>query len=309
MRPTSPTPRRGCRGGSRRGSGTRRCASPGDEAFGLHLSERLPVDGFGALGFAVRSSATVGEAYARVLRFLRLMAHGPVLTLTREGPHARFRHTPPRGEPQPSRHAVEFLLTNLVTLARHAVDPAFMPERACFRHAAPADLGEHRRLLGPRLAFAAEHDELWLDAALLERPQRHAEPALAAVLDEQLASRLAALPREEVSFLDLTRNAIAAELAHGEPTLEAVAGRLHMSSRSLQRRLQQEGTSLSLVLDRLRSELAVRLLGESREAIGEVAFRLGFSDVTTFHRAFRRWTGQTPAAYRRGASAAARSAP
>ena len=72
-----------------------------------------------------------------------------------------------------------------------------------------------------------------------------------------------------------------------------------MSPRSLQRRLQQEGSSLSAVLDRLRADLAVRYLGETRESIGEVAFRLGFSDPTTFHRAFRRWTGQTPAEYRR----------
>ncbi|MFT3776218.1 MAG: AraC family transcriptional regulator [Minicystis sp.] len=276
----------------------------GDEAFGVHLSERLPVDSFGAIGFAVRSSPTLGEAYQRVIRYLRLMAQGPVLDLQIEGTMARLRHLPPAGEPAPARHAVEFLLTNLVVVARHNIDPAFTPKAARFRHPAPARLDEHRRLLGPGLRFGAGHDEVEIDESLLERPQAQAEPALSQVLDQHLSSLLAALPAED-SFLERARAAIAAELAHGEPALPAIAARLRTSPRSLQRRLQEEGTSLSSLLDRVRTDLAVRYLSESRESIAEVAFLLGFSEVSTFHRAFKRWTGQTPAAYRRDRRSAA----
>src|SRR5262245_58421573 len=141
------------------------------------------------------------------------------------------------------------------------------------------------------------------------RWQARAEPALAQLLDQQLAAQLAALPAEEASFLDRIRSALFAELDRGEPTLEAIAARLRMSPRTLQRRLREEGSSLSAVLDRLRAELALRYLGEPRTSIGEVAFRLGFSDPTTFHRAFRRWTGQTPAEYRRGHRPGSQAAP
>jgi AraC-like DNA-binding protein len=270
----------------------------GDDSFGLHLSEHLPVDGLGPIGFAVRSSATVGEAYERVVRYLRLVAHGPALELRLDGDVARLRHEPPQAAPAPARHAVEFLMGNLVFIVRHGVDAAFTPSSVHFRHAAPVRINEHHRLLGPEVRFGAEHDELVIDRAVLSRPQTQAEPALSEVLDQYLASRLVSLPVEG-SFLERARAALADELTRGEPTLESIAARMKMSPRSLQRRLQQEKSSLSSLLDRLRADLAVRYLSESRESIGEVAFLLGFSEVSTFHRAFKRWTGVTPAAYRR----------
>lgn len=268
-----------------------------DESFGLHLSERLAVDTFGALGFAVRSSATLGEAYRRAARYLRLLVHGPALSIHLEGSSAILRHEPPRG-PVPSRHAVEFFFGNLVMIARHGVDATFVPRSARFRHEAPARTDDHHRLFGPDVRFGQARDEIAMDRAALEKPQSHAEPALGEVLDRHLGALLAALP-ESASFMDRARSALAAELGRGEPSLTALAGRLRMSPRSLQRRLQQEGTSLSSLLDDLRAEMATRYLGESRESISEVAFLLGFSEVSTFHRAFKRWTGVTPAAFRR----------
>jgi AraC-like DNA-binding protein len=273
----------------------------GDDCFGLHLSETLPVDGLGPIGFAVRSSATVGDAYERVIRYLRLLAQGPVLRLSQEGAAARLWHVPPEGF-SPPRHAVEFLIANLVVLVRHGVSPDFAPRAVRFRHAAPASTAEHRRLLGPTVEFEAEQDELVIDRAVLSARQIHAEPALSEILDQHLSALAAALPPDG-SFLERARAALAAEVGRREPTLESIAGRLRMSPRSLQRRLQQEGTSLTALLDRVRQDLAVYHLGESRESIAEVAFLLGFSEVSTFHRAFKRWTGVTPAAYRRGGAA------
>ncbi|WP_437762693.1 AraC family transcriptional regulator [Sorangium sp. So ce281] len=89
-----------------------------DDSFGVRLAERLPVGSLGALGFAVRSGATVGEAYARAARYLRVVAIGPSLEIQIDGDVARLRHEPPRSSPAPSRHAVEFFLGNLVVLAR-----------------------------------------------------------------------------------------------------------------------------------------------------------------------------------------------
>jgi AraC-like DNA-binding protein len=85
--------------------------------------------------------------------------------------------------------------------------------------------------------------------------------------------------------------------------LAAIAAKLHMSARSLQRRLQSEGTSFAEVLSDMRRDMALRYLRDPRIYIGEVAFLLGFLDVTAFHRAFKRWTGSTPAEYRRSAGA------
>jgi AraC-like DNA-binding protein len=95
------------------------------------------------------------------------------------------------------------------------------------------------------------------------------------------------------------------ELRGGNPTLEHLAARLHMSPRTLHRRLGEEGTGFRRVLAQLRRELAARHLREAKLALGEVGFLLGFSEASAFHRAFRRWTGWRPAAYRRAHAAAA----
>lgn len=284
---------------------THAAALTGDECFGIHLCERLTVDGLGPLGFAVRSSATVGDAYQRISRYLRLLVQGPVLELRLDGDVARLRHRAPPTGPAPSRHAVEFLLGNMVVLSRRNVDPMLVPRAVSFRHAAPSRINPYHPLFGRNVRFQQEHDELELDRELLARPHRQAEPSLASVLDQHLTSLLASAPVDggEGSFLERVDAALAAELEQGEPSLQAVASRLHMSPRTLQRRLRQEGTSLSDRLDRTRQTLATRLLGEPTRTVGEVAFLLGFAEVSTFHRAFKRWTGLTPVAYRRGAEA------
>ena len=272
-----------------------------DECFGLHLSELLTAEGLGPLGFVVRSSATLGEAYARVGRYLRLIVLGPVVELHRNGGVARLRHVAPTSGPGPSRHAVELLLGSLVQMARRGTE-GFVPRATSFRHAPPSRLDAHHALFGRGVRFEQEHDELVLDDGMLTRPQPRAEPVLAEVLDQHIASLLAATPTER-SFLDRVSAALAAELERGEPSVAAVASRLHMSPRTLQRRLREEGTSMTDQLDRIREALATRHLSESTRSIGEVAFLLGFSEVSTFHRAFKRWTGLTPVAYRRGAEA------
>ena len=95
------------------------------------------------------------------------------------------------------------------------------------------------------------------------------------------------------------------ELPEREPGMAAVAGKLHMSPRSLQRRLHSEGTSFAELLSELRRDLALRYLRDQRIAIAEVGFLLGFLDVSAFHRAFKRWTGSTPAEYQRSIHARA----
>ena len=105
------------------------------------------------------------------------------------------------------------------------------------------------------------------------------------------------LPKGE-ALTDAVRRLLVGELCDGEPSLEQIAPRLHMSPRTLHRRLEEEGTSFRQVLAEVRRELAARHLSERRLAIGEIAFLLGFSEPSAFHRAFKRWTGHAPLAYR-----------
>lgn len=269
----------------------------GDPCFGLHLAEHADVGAFGGLGFAVRSSSTLGDGYRRAARYLRLMHTGVRLHIEEDADTVRLWIEPPGAAPPP-HHAIEFFVAVLARMGQIGLGTTFAPREAFFTHPAPAVQTEHLRLLGPRVRFGQPRSGLLLDRAQWSLPQVQAEPLLCEVLDRHLQDLTDRLPEAE-HFLERVRRCLASELQHGEPALERVAERLHMSPRTLQRRLQQEGHTLNEVLCSLRADLAVRYLSEQRESISEIAFLLGFSEVSTFHRAFKRWTGVTPAAYRR----------
>ena len=118
-----------------------------------------------------------------------------------------------------------------------------------------------------------------------------------ALAEDAVHRILDARPAE--SFLDRVRHTILEELGLGEPKLARLAQRLQMSERTLQRWLQRERTSVQALIDAARRELALHQLATSAQSIAQIAHLVGFAEVRAFHRAFKRWTGSTPAAYRR----------
>jgi AraC-like DNA-binding protein len=134
------------------------------------------------------------------------------------------------------------------------------------------------------------------DAALLDAPVAGADPALAAMLERHARDLVAGLPTTSVA--DQVRALLAKDLAGGVPEASGAAKKLGLSERSLHRKLRDERHSYQAIVDGVRRHLAERHLAERRLPITEIAFLLGFTEASSFHRAFRRWTGRTPAAYR-----------
>ena len=273
----------------------------GDLDFGLHLAEWIagcPEELFDVLAFALRSCATLGEHFRLAGRYTRLVHQGIYLMLEEEQDIARLLHGHYQEPSTPPRHPVECMLALLTLQGRRAIGEEFAPQAVCFTHTRPAQVNEQERIFRAPVHYGCPRNELVLDRALLSRPQRHAEPRLLVMLDRQLAGLLTELP-ENPSFQAGVRRFMMDELPEREPGMAAIAAKLHMSPRSLQRRLNSEGTSFAKVLFELRRDLALRYLRDQRIAIGEVGFLLGFLDVAAFQRAFKRWTGSTPAQYRR----------
>jgi len=276
----------------------------GDPDFGLHMAEwvsQSPEDHFDLLAYAVRSCATLGEHYKRMGRYVRLIHEGMFLSLEVEQDAARLMHGLVDNT-IPPRHPMECMLALAVLQGRRAVGEDFAPREVRFAHAAPAQVSEQERLFRAPVRYGCPRSELVLDHAHLSQPQRYAEPRLLEVLDRQLEELLSRLPQAR-SFPGRVRSHMANHLLDGEPTVSAVAAKLQMSSRSLQRRLKDEGTSFAMLLADLRRELALCHLQDPQNTISEVAFLLGFTEVSAFHRAFKRWTGSTPAEYQRTARA------
>jgi AraC-like DNA-binding protein len=269
-----------------------------DELFGLHLGQRASDAGaLPIVGYVVQTSPTLGEGIARALRFQRI-----VQTLNRADLHVsegdarlvvqvRSRHV------ERLRHAIDFALAYVVSFASRLTGTRFVPRRARFAYATPTALDEHRRLFGDDLAFEAPATELAFDPAALERPVLAADVQLRALVERHAEALLARVPAGD-SLSSRTRSALVAGLRSGRTTVDAVAGGLRMSPRTLQRRLREEGTSHAGLLDEVRRDLALRYVGDASLSLSEIAFLLGFADQTTFHRAFVRWTRKTPGAYR-----------
>jgi len=268
----------------------------GDQDLGLHLAERAELESVDAPFYAMRASATLGEAFARLCRYQRLIHETSRVEMVEDGAHVRLRHALAGGLAAP-RQTAEFLLAIWLRSGREVTGVAWQPAGAWFAHAAPHDAREHRRVFGDGVRFASPENALVLERRALELPCTGADPALAALLDRFARDLIARQPRGS-TFSDLVSEAVALELASGSVSAAAVARRLRTSVRTLNRLLKQEGVTYREVSESLRRQWAERKLAHGDEPIAQVAFDLGFRELSAFYRAFRRWTGLTPAQYR-----------
>ncbi len=270
----------------------------GDPGFGLSVVEHLRPDFLGSLGYAVHASATLGDGFRRLARFFRVVNQYASLELVEDSARAHLRvgvdHDVPADE---LRHPMECLVSALLVVARRTTGAPLQPLAVEFRHAAPPDVTPHLRVFGVAPRFGQPACELVLAREALATPHLGPDGALVTAAERHLRRMLEELPPTD-TLAGRVRRVLLEELRLGEPTLARVAARLRTSERTLQRRLGREGTSMQALLDELRRELSLRHLAESKESIAEISFLLGFAEVRAFHRAFKRWTGSTPAAYR-----------
>ena len=272
-------------------------ARAGDEAFGLHVAESLTPGAFHLLDYAARASATLGEGLQHFSRYHHIVIDSTSwIDVIHEPDRCRVRL---RSEGS-SRQGVEFALAAWVVAARQATGSVITPIEVRFRHRAPHDASEHRRVFGCPVHFRCAANEVVAGRQVLDLPLSQADAGLRALLDEQLGRVVASLPQSQ-SLVDRARRLIAGELAGGNAGLAPVARRLGVSARTYRRRLKEAGATHRSLVEGARRELALRYLGEGTPP-AEVAYLLGFSEASAFHRAFRRWAGTTPSEYRRSSA-------
>ncbi len=279
----------------------------GDATFGLNAVDHLGPDFAGGLGWAIHASPTFGAGLGRMALFLRLVNQYQTVRLIEDGDRVRVRlEVLHEVDPEQVRHQHECLLASVLRVGQRAAGRPLVPLAAAFRHRAPPGaLAEaYLRHFGGAPAFSQPATELVLARAALDREHLAPDPALIATTERHLRRLLEELPAVE-TFTSQVQRVLAEELRHGEPNMNKLARRMRLSERTLQRRLRQEGTSVHDLLEDLRHRLALRYLREPRESIAEISFVLGYAEVRAFHRAFKRWTGLTPGAFRERALGAA----
>jgi AraC-like DNA-binding protein len=273
----------------------------GDEAIGIHVAEaRIPGE-LDVLEYAFRASPTLGDAFGQVIRYARVMHDHITIRLVPESDGARLTGSVPPSHPV-NRHQTEFFVATWLRLARDTCNPGLTPLETTFEHPAPRRPDEHQRFFACPLRFEQPIIGLLIAKADLDRPMRGADPALAALLSRQLDKMLVSLPAAP-SVSARVRLLVKDDLPSGRASVDRVARQMAMSVRSLSRRLEAEGTSFRGLLDSVRHDLAVAHLRDPGVELAEIAFLLGYSESSAFHRAFKRRAGQTPLEFRRRALA------
>ena len=270
----------------------------GDSFMGLNLARALPPAAFGVVELSARSAPSFGAAAQRLVRYIGLLNDFEVFTLEVHGAEGAMSHRIPGVPLALGRHGNEQLLALMTRVIREILQRPWAPRRVSFVHRAPPDAGAlHAFFETKNIEFGQTHNALHFEAKTIDLPVATANPALLQMLDEQ-AHRALGTHTGPGDDLARVRERIRQELQDGPPALERVAAGLKMSARTLQRRLADLGLKFSEVVEETRRDLAQDYLARSNLALAEVAFLLGYADLATFIRAFKRWTGHTPKAYR-----------
>jgi AraC-like DNA-binding protein len=270
----------------------------GNPAFGLVAARHTLQTTFHALGYAVAASATLREAFERIVRYRRLIGELLQLRLEDDGERARYVIDVSAGGGLVPFEAVDAVAAITVRQAALLLGTRdFRPIRVSLERPAPADTAPYERALRAPVSFGQPSNFLELAREDLDRRLPAANAELARQNDEVVVRYLARLAEGDV--LAKARQAILESLPSGAPSKPQIAKRLGTSPRSLQRLLANEGTSFSELLADARLTLAKSYLEEGKLPVTEVAFVLGFADTSAFSRAFRRWTGVAPSDWAR----------
>jgi AraC-like DNA-binding protein len=265
--------------------------------IGLAIGSGPPF-GEGVLPYKMWASPTLGDALGLATRYFRLVGDLPVPHMIQTGGRVRLSYYAPLDDPHPLRHLVDLYQARAMFLGRKFTGVDWIPLAVRFRHARPKRIEEYRRLFRAPLVFDHPVDELELRPEILKLEVKSRDPRLFRHLARCAAEALSRLPPLD-NFAVAVRMAVAASLRQRNPTLEQVASHFHISTRTLQRRLEGANLTLRQLVDDVRRELAMRYLESDQLSLAEVGFLLGFDGRQSFHRAFRRWTGTTPASARR----------
>ncbi|MEP0521901.1 MAG: AraC family transcriptional regulator [Hyphomicrobiales bacterium] len=267
-------------------------------ALGLRAGESMRCDDYGALGLAWKAAPDVMGSLSRVARYARLWTSvveyelrphklGILFILHREGSRRLGM-----------RLSNEATLASAVSLARQESHATFAPMEVLIKHSAPKDTSAHETYFGCPVRFDAELDALMLSNDALAKPNLLGDKGITQFLLSHLDAELSEI-RSNTTIEAKTKDAIARALSDGLPKMADIAHGLGLSARSYHRRLAEHGLSFQTLAEKTRRELAEGLLQDDRYSLAEIAFLTGFSEQSSFTRAFKRWVGDTPAAYRK----------
>ena len=265
-----------------------------DPVFGLHLAEQSNPREVGLLFYAMSAAENVSDALKLLMHYCRIVNESVRLKLVRKpdglivepGFFGVSRHR--------MRQNAEFQFAIVVKSIREMAGRNVCPTRVACAHARAADVKELESFFGCVVDFAAPMDQIAFSNETLALPLVTEDPHLLETLRPFCEEAARARNAAQGSMRSAVENEIQRLLPHGRARVESITRALGVSPRTLARRLADEGTNFTDVVDSVRRSLANQYLHESSFTLGQIGWLLGYEGATSFHHAFRRWTGRSP---------------
>ncbi|AFY96989.1 AraC family transcriptional regulator ligand-binding domain-containing protein [Chamaesiphon minutus] len=243
----------------------------GEEAIGLRLAAYAQPTTYDVVNYVLECSPNLGEALARLSRYIRLVHEASVVRLETDGAVTRITHAFVGVSPPLPAATYQWVMANLFGGIRRMTGSAFVPLRVGFQQAQPANPAAFDRFFQTRVQFLQPVNELCLDSRLLQQPLLLSNDGLVTVLDRYATESIAKLPQAN-SLVNQVQREIQLHLQSDDPKLDTIAQALQLSSRTLQRKLKEAGTSYQVLLDEVRRELAIAYVRER----SNISFRSRF---------------------------------
>jgi len=273
------------------------CEYSGDPAFGLSVGRYMRPASWHALGFSVLASQNLQMGFDRLQRFFRIFTTCAYSQLSQDGDSLVFEgmvYPEYREIIEPAEY--DAFLAAVVLTCRHLYVGDLQLQCIEIPRPQPENLAPYQRMFKCPLVFGSERLALKLPLTVAQEALATYNAELVHHNDKICEDYIARLDRDDV--VTQVRHQIISCLHEGEPQVDPIANKLFLSPRTLQRKLADQGTSFKTLTDQVRHELALQYLAQPHLPVGEVSYRLGFSHISNFSRAFKRWQGVSPVEYR-----------
>jgi len=270
-------------------------AATGDTAFGFHVGREWSSTSFNALGFAWLASGSLKEGFYRLQRYSKLVNNSLVTQFYRSDNVFYFKFDTDEDPVLIHPCARDAWLTAIIKMARLLYGEAFTPVEVLLSGACYDQSGALENYVRCPLVYQQALNHIAIELSVCEKQLPTADPEFALLSDQLLMARL---NKVDNTLTNQVRHIIHQELPNGDLSEQMVADKLHMSSRSLQRKLNDEQTNYHLLLTDVRKNLAQTYIRSTQLSLNEIAYLLGFNNQANFTRAFKSWFSLSPSHYR-----------
>jgi len=273
-----------------------------DPLIALHVGERIHPMDYGLLGQLMMNCNTIQEAVERILSLEFVLNNAFASQVIVEGEWAINRIFCDQYDAETMRHVAEQDIAALINIGVFVMNRDYSDENrpleVHFRHSPKGDISEYQRALRCPVKFNQQYSQVIYPKAILDAPIYNPSPRVAELLKAELKSLIEKIETQDSLSVRMWRFFQTQETAN-LPDIERTAQHFNMTSRTLQRHLKQEHTSFQDEIRQFKAILAKNLLNDRNQPIAQAAYLLGFQDLSAFHKAFKRWTGQTPGEYQK----------